>query len=406
MRFVIIGNGVAGVTTARFIARDAPKGSEIHMYSDEPYLYYQRPKLPAFLAGDASMEELVQYLAAWYEERGIQVHLNTPVESIHLENKALYLHDGTTAPYDRLLLAHGSRANVPPIQGTQKAGVFTLRTLTDALAIKKWAENAGNAVVIGGGLLGLEAARGLSKLVPTVTVMEIFPRLLPRQLDEEGAQVLQRQIEGMGIRVRVDTVVEEVIGDDSVAGVRLKDGETLPADMVLISAGIRSNIELAQEAGLSVNRAVVVDETLRTSAEGVWAIGDVAEFQGRVWGIIPAAIEQARVAAANLVAPAGETPATYKDIVPSNTLKVMGIDLTSIGNVNPEGTGYQQIRRLDDEAGIYEKLVLQDGKIVGAILLGDKTRVTPITKLISAGADVASHEKQLLSDDFDIAALV
>lgn len=406
MRYVIIGQGVAGVNAARSLAQVRSDQDEIHIYTDEKYLYYPRPRLPAFLAGEITLEELILYPAEWYEKRGIQVHLGETVAAVDPGARQVTLASGRQVAYDRLLLANGSRPNVPPIKGADKKGVFTLRTIANALEIQAFARTIEQAVVIGGGLLGLEAARAVSVLGPKVTVVEFFERLLPRQLDVEGAQVLQRKMERFGLQIVTGAATEEILGDGAVRGIRLKDGREIPGQMVIISAGIRPNTELAAAAGIQVNRGVVVDSAMRTSAENIWAAGDVAEFEGRVWGIVTAATEQARVAAANMAAPAGETPATYVDIIPSNTLKVVGIDLTSIGLVNPEGDGYEEIRRKEEEAGRYEKLVLKDGRIVGAIILGNKEKVWPLTELITRGVNISVYKDVILDDQFDLNSLV
>jgi nitrite reductase (NADH) large subunit len=405
MRFVILGNGVAGVNVARYIARAGQPDTSIEIYTDESYTYYPRPKLPDFLAGVISQADLIQYGPDWYAERGIQLRLNCRAVGLDVASQRLTLADGSAVPYDRLLLASGGRSNIPPIKGTDKAGVFSLRSLADALVIRAHATQAGAAVVIGGGLLGLEAARGLHLLGLKVTIVEFFPRLLPRQLDDAGAAALQKTIEALGISVLTNAATEELTGAERVNGVRLKDGRQLPADLVLISAGVRSNTELPQAAGLKVNRGVIVDDAMRTSAPAIWAAGDVAEFAGRVWGIIPAAVEQARIAAANMLSPTGAGAAAYVDIVPSNTLKVVGIDLTSIGAVNPEGEGFTELRR-SGPAGQYAKLVLRDGKIVGAIMLGEKERVGPVTELIKRGTDVSEVAVRLLNEDFDLKRLL
>lgn len=406
MRYVIIGQGVAGVNAARSLAQVRSDQDEIHIYTDEKYLYYPRPRLPAFLAGEITLEELILYPAEWYKKRGIQVHLGETVAAVDPGARQVTLASGRQVAYDRLLLANGSRPNVPPIKGADKKGVFTLRTIANALEIQAFARTIEQAVVIGGGLLGLEAARAVSVLGPKVTVVEFFERLLPRQLDVEGAQVLQRKMERFGLQIVTGAATEEILGDGAVRGIRLKDGREIPGQMVIISAGIRPNTELAAAAGIQVNRGVVVDSAMRTSAENIWAAGDVAEFEGRVWGIVTAATEQARVAAANMAAPAGETPATYVDIIPSNTLKVVGIDLTSIGLVNPEGDGYEEIRRKEEEAGRYEKLVLKDGRIVGAIILGNKEKVWPLTELITRGVNISVYKDVILDDQFDLNSLV
>ncbi|OQY20643.1 MAG: hypothetical protein B6I34_08530, partial [Anaerolineaceae bacterium 4572_32.1] len=318
----------------------------------------------------------------------------------------LVLADSSRVEYDRLLLATGARAFVPPFDGAGKKGVFTLRSLDDALAIKRQAQVASTAAVIGGGLLGLETARALLSANLDVTVIEFAPHLLPRQLDEEGAQVLQSRLEAMGLRILTGAATEAILGDERATGVQLGDGRVVDGQVVLISTGIRSRVELAREAGLEVNRGLVVDEHLRTSAPGVYAAGDVAEFEGQVYGIIPAAIEQAQVAAANMVAGpstgSGRSSAVYSGTVPSTTLKIAGIDLTCLGQATATGDEFTILRQSDRANGIYRRLALREGKIVGAILLGDKQDVRVLKKLISTGRDVSAHRHRLLDDDFDL----
>jgi len=400
-RFVIIGNGVAGITAARTIAQTRP-GAAIEIYAAEPYPYYSRPRLWEFLAGEIAQKDLYFYPPAWYKEQGIQVHLDSRVASLSPAKKEITLADGSVVPYDKLLLAMGSRAFVPPIPGADKQGVFTLRTADDARAMKAYAPGAKRAVAIGGGLLGLETARALRLLGLEVTVLEINPRLMPRQLDTEGAAVLTRLIEGMGLHVITNATTQAILGDGRASGVALQSGEVIPGELILFSAGVRPNVSLAQEAGLKVGKGVTVDQYLRTSAEGVYAAGDVAEFEGRLYGIIPAAIEQAQMAGAHM---AGADPAPYKGTIPANTLKIVGIDLTCIGVAVPEGAGYQELRWVDEAGQCYKKLTLQGGRLVGAILLGDKKDVAPVSKLIASGVDVSAYVGHLLEEDFDLKAL-
>jgi len=412
MKFVIIGNGVAGVTAARALSE---AGAEVEVYTQEVHHYYPRPRLQEFLTGEIELEELPFYPPAWYEERDISVYLRAEVVGLDPAWKRINLTDGRQVLYDRLLLATGSRPFVPPIEGVGQDGVFTLRTVEDALAIKKWAAGAKRAVVVGGGLLGLEAARVLMALGLGVAVLEQGPYLLSRQLDAEGGTLLRELIEAMGIEVVLEASSQAILGDGTsplppsipptlggrgagglASGVLLQDGRRIEGDLILISAGVRCNVRLAQEAGLEVKRGVVVDEHLRTSAEDIYAAGDVAEFRGRAYGIIPAAIEQARAAARNML---GEEVA-YEGTIPSNTLQVMGIDCTSIGVVNPPaGEGYQELRK--SEGGVYKKLVLQEGRLVGAILLGDKKDIGPISRLVKVGSDVSRYAERLLDGDFN-----
>jgi nitrite reductase (NADH) large subunit len=424
-RYVIVGNGVAGVTAAQSIVRADP-AAEVHIFSEEPYPYYQRPRLWEFLAGEIEQQTLYFRPLAWYAAKGIQVHLGARVIALDLAGHRLTLADGSSIHYDRLLLATGAQPFVPPFVGTDKDGVFTLRTLDDARAMKAYASEVRNAVVIGGGLLGLETARALLSLglrEPSaerlgITVIENAPHLLPRQLDAEGAQVLQARLEAMGLRFLTDAATEAILGNERVTGVRLEDGRVVEGELVLISTGIRSRVELAREAGLEVNRGLIVDEQLCTSAADVYAAGDVAEFEGSVYGIIPAATEQAQVAAANMVAdpssrcgepvePSGQGgSATYRGTVPATTLKIVGIDLTSLGDATAMGDGCVVLRQMDLKTGVYRRLALHEGKIVGAILLGDTRNLGPLKQLIATGRDVSAYSDRLLDEDLDLKALV
>ena len=402
MKVVIIGNGPAGVTAAKTI-RDCDSSVEITVYSNERHPYYFRPKLPDLLGGSVNPSEIYAYSEEWYRKRNIDVHLGVEVTQILPPEKEIVLATGERVIYDKLLLATGSHCFVPPIHGVEKSGVFTLRTIDDAVAIKEYAKNKKRAIVIGGGLLGLEASRALRSLGLEITVVEFFPRLLPRQLDEEGASLLKTKMEEMDFQVILGAESGEILGEDRAAGLMLKDERIVNGDLVLISAGIRTNAEVAQRAGIAVDRGVLVDERMKTNIDGIYAAGDVTEFQKRMWGIIPAAIDQAKVAASNI---AGQTEVIYTGTVPYTTLKVVGIDLTSIGTVTPEGEEFEEVRKTKSREGIYKKLVLRDGKIVGAIFLGDRSDVTPVNKLINEKLDVSKHTHRLLDDDFDLRTII
>ncbi|MCS7282382.1 MAG: FAD-dependent oxidoreductase [Anaerolineae bacterium] len=396
-RYVVIGNGVAGVTAAQAIAQSQP-GADLHVYAAEPYPYYRRPQLPDYIAGLVTEDDITYRPPQWYAERGIQVHLNCPVVELDAAAYRLRLADGTDVPYDRLLLAMGGVAWMPPVEGVDRRGVFTLRTLDDARTIRAWARESRQAVVVGGGLLGLETARALRALGLEVTVLEVAPYLMPRQLDREGAAVLEILIHRMGIRTETGVVTEAVLGDSAVRAVRLKDGREFPADLVVFSAGIRPEVTLARQAGLVVNRGVVVDKYLQTSAPDIYAAGDVAEANGIVYGIVPAAIEQARVAAANLVSPGS---AVYRGTIPTTTLKVVGAELTSIGECVMEADDLVQLRRADPQQGRYRKLAMRDGRIVGAILLNEREHTSAIRQLLERGTDVSAYTDLLLEENPD-----
>ena len=409
MKHVIVGNGVAGVTAARGIVRADP-GAQVHIFGFEPYPYYRRPLLWEFIAGQIERHAVFFRPPDWYAGRGIQLHLGVEVTGLDPVGHRLYLEvrggrpaSARSVEYDRLLLATGGRPFVPSCEGVEKDGVFTLRTLDDALTIKACAQEGSRAIVIGGGLLGLETARALHTTGLKVTVIEFFPHLLPRQLDAQGAEVLQSLLEAQGLKIVTGGKTEAILGNGRANGVRLQDNRVIAGEMVIFSTGIRSEVALALAAGLEVNRGIVVNERLQTSADDIFAAGDAAEFEGRVYGIIPAAIEQARVAAANMVAPGSDT---YAGTLPTTTLKVAGAELTSVGESVAQAEESDQLRRVDLAAGRYRKLVLRDGRIVGAISLNDRKRAGLITRLIEQGADVSAYANRLLDDDFDLKSLL
>jgi nitrite reductase (NADH) large subunit len=404
MKHVIVGNGVAGVTAAQSIIRADPT-AKVHIFGEEPHLYYRRPLLWEFIGGQIEQDDVYFRPAGWYAERGIQLHTGISATALAPSEHRLSLSDRTTVTYDQLLLATGGRPFVPPCPGTDKQGVFTLRTLDDALAIKAYAQQVSTAAIVGGGLLGLETARALRTTGLDVTVVEFAPYLLPRQLDAEGATVLQTILEAQGLRIVTGGATEAIQGDERAACLWLRDDRTIPGELVIFSTGIRSEVSLAQAAGLAVNRGIVVDEQLRTSAEDVFAAGDAVEFDGRVYGIIPPAIEQARAAAANMVEPGSSI---YAGTLPSTMLKIAGAQLTSLGEpiVSADADDSVELRHIDLSAQHYRKFVLRNGHIVGAILLNDPQNVRPITQLIEQDVDVSAATDHLLDDDFDLESLL
>jgi nitrite reductase (NADH) large subunit len=404
VKFVFVGNGIAATTAARAIVAANPT-QDIEIYTDEPYPSYMRPRLIRFLAGELDIADLYLHPPEWYARRGITVHLETAVTELNTAARRIVLDCGEAVSYDRLLLAVGSNPFQPPLEGMGQEGVFTLRTIDDALAIRSHAERClargrREAVIIGGGLLGLECANALASLGLEVTVLEHGPWLLHKQIDEQGAAVLERQLGQLGIRCLPNAAAKTILAnDDGLSSVALEDGRSVSGHLVLCSAGVRPDTELAQAAGLVVGRGVVVDSEMRTSADDVYAAGDVTEYNREVWCIIPAALEQARVAGANMVNPGSMT---YGGTVPSTTLKVVGAELTSIGIISPPDHGFEELRKSDPDAGIYQKLVLEDGHVVGAILLGARERVGKVSRLIREGTDVSAYADRLLDDDFDL----
>ena len=402
MKVVIIGNGVAGTFSAQNI-RNRDKDAEIVLYSGENYPYYTRIKLPELISENVSIEDLIVYDKEWHEKKSIQLELNAIVEKI-LPKKKQILIEGQEEPnnYDRLVIATGSWPNIPPIRNAKELlgkGVFTLRNVEDALEIRDFIETEGvqKAIIIGGGLLGLELAKQIKNCNLDTTVVEFFPRLLPKQLDVDCGGLLREEIEEMGIHVVLDAATQEIVGNDHVEGIKLKDEREFEADIVLIQAGIRPIIDLAEKAHIETNRGIIVNEFLETSAKGVYAVGDCIEYKGQTWGIIPACIEQSKIIAASVL---GERDQEYNGTVPKNTLKIMGIDLTSVGIFDPEdteavGSGWQILKSIDKKSNCYKKIVLKDNKIKGAILFGEKKAMSFLNRNIEMEVDEEELRKEL-----------
>lgn len=382
MMFLVVGGGLAGFTAARTLRAVEPS-AEVTVLEAEPTSYYLRPGLIEVLAGRKTLAEITPFPKAWYEHQGIRYRSGAAVVALDPERHQVTLAGGGELHYDRLLLACGAQAVRPEIPGTDKPGVFTLRSAADVERIRTRAKEAKDVAVIGGGWLGIEAARALHDAGLPVALLERGPWLLHRQLDEKGAEVLTAVLTDQGIEVRVRTECAEVLGKSGVTALRLTTGEDVDADLVVISAGISPRVELAKEAGLDVNRGVIVDEHLATSAPDIYAAGDVAEWEGRVYGIIPAAREQGDVAARNMVEPGS---VRYAGTTPSNKLKVAGVDLLCLGDTQPQGGARHEMRRSDRSAGRYVKFVLgADGDLVGAILLGAPDLTAQVEELAQAG---------------------
>ncbi|MGQ9587038.1 MAG: NAD(P)/FAD-dependent oxidoreductase [Thermoplasmata archaeon] len=401
LKTIIVGNNVAGTNLAKAL-RDADPQVEIEIYTEEKMAYYPRPKLIDYLSGALQEAEMPFYPSDWYEKNRLRLSLDSRVERIDPTGKRILV-KGEWVSYDKLVLATGSSAFVPPLKGLPKNNVFTLRTIEDARMIKQAAASAEHVIVIGGGLLGLESARAVCTGFPhlNVTILEYAEHILMKQLDHEGAEILQKWIEDTGARVVTKAETEEVLGGSVAKGVRLKDGRTIGGDMVIISAGTRANVLLAKDAGLKVNRGIVVDSSLRTSDPDVFAIGDVCEYNGQVWAMIPPALDQARIAARKILDLGGPN---YGGTIPSNTLKVVGIDLTSIGTVRsqhePPEPGFEEIRATAPDGKVYRKFVLKDGKMIGAIILGSRKDVNRVAKMIKDGTSIDNLKQSLRDPSF------
>jgi len=373
-RYIIVGNGVAGTTAAESIRSNDPDG-EIIILTEEKLPYYYRIRLIDYLGGDIDEEKLVARDADWYRKLNIDLETGTRVTAADPAGKVVVTADRKEFPYDRLLLATGSSSFVPPIIGADKGKTFTLRTIEDARVILSCC-HGGEAVLIGGGLLGLEAGNALRRRGMQVSVVEFFPRLLPRQLDQKGADKLKEIMEAMGFTFYLGTSVNEIQGGETVERVLLDNGDVVPTDLVIISAGVRPNLELAGSLGLECGRGIRVDATLRTSRPDVFAAGDVAEFEGNVYGIWPAALQQGRIAGLNM---AGGN-SVYTGTTPANKLKVAGIDLASVGEIDAESHYRAEIEETD---AVYKKMVYDNGRLIGCIMLGDTSDYARVMKRIA-----------------------
>jgi NADPH-dependent 2,4-dienoyl-CoA reductase/sulfur reductase-like enzyme/ferredoxin len=398
-RVVVIGHGIAGVTAADHVRRLNPD-CEVTVVGKEKFPLYNRMGITRLIYGRSAMQGLYLLPDAWYAENNISCWLNTRAASIDVGAQSVTLATGEVLPYDRLILATGSAGYVPTIPGFGTAGTFVLREAEDAMYIRSYAQdtNARNAVVAGGGLLGLEAAYALLKLGLRVTVLERGRWPLPRQIDEHGGAFLREYLTGLGIQVFVESEVARVAVEDGlVKEAVLRDARALPCDVFLVCTGIQPNVTLAVEAGLTVNRGVVVDSHLRTSAPNVYCVGDAAEFGGELYGLWPACVEQGAIAAANAVG--GEKE--YAGTIPSTILKVVGADLASIGRITatPED---QVIVFEDPDARRYAKLVIAGGKIVGAILLGFPKEAPLVTEALKSGRDVSRDLGALRVGDWSV----
>jgi nitrite reductase (NADH) large subunit len=395
--YLIIGNGVAGTTAAENIRKQDKKGN-ITIVTDEDLPFYWRIKLNEYISGDIPEEQLLAKKEDWYRDQNIALKLKTRIVGADAQKKVVVTEDKEELAYDSLLIATGSHSFIPPIKGSEKKGVFALRDVQDARDISLFAKSAEEVILIGGGLLGLEAGNALRKLGKKIMVVEFFPRLLPRQLDVDGAGRLQKIMEGMGFSFRLGAKTQEITGDDKANGALLEGGETLSGQMVVISAGVRPNLELAEPMGLKTDKGVVVDERLRTNQPDIYAAGDVAEFRGMPYGIWPAAMEQGKIAGANMAG--GE--ATYNGTTMANTLKVVGVDLASAGNIDAENEFESKVATHEDQ---YKKIVLENDQIIGCIMLGDTKGFNEITKMMSEKRDVSQIKDQILSKGFDFKAL-
>lgn len=375
MKIVIVGSGAAAVSAAEGAKKQAPE-SEVILYSEEKQLPYYRPRLAEVLAAEQVEEKIQLHPGAWYGERGIQLELGTKVEAVDPEKKVLRLEGGEEVPYDKLILATGSKSFVPPIEGVNTKGVYTLWTIDNAREIREHLPEGSSAIVIGGGLLGLEAAWQLHRRGCKVSVLESFDRLLGNQLDEACSALFKAKVESLGIQVFTGAQTKAICEKDGkVCCVELATGEKLPADAVLVSTGVRARTELAEAAGIKIDRRIVVSSKMETSAPDIYAAGDNAEMDGKWYGLWMISLEEGAVAGKN-AAGSGEE---YHMPVPPYILSTMDTKVMSAGNLKADQGQRVDITK-DEENFSYKKLVYDGDKLQGFLLMGDTKEGRALSK--------------------------
>ena len=394
MKLVCVGNGMAGVRTIEELLRIAPDLYEITVFGAEPHPNYNRILLSPVLAGEQTLDEIILNGRDWYAKHGIKLHTGREVVTIDRVRRVAIASDGTEAPYDRLLLATGSNPVMLPIPGSRLEGVITYRDIADTEAMIQAATRYTRAVVIGGGLLGLEAANGLRARGMSVTVVHLAEWLMERQLDRTAAKLLQTSLEARGLKFLLQKQTSELIAGESgrVCAVRFADVETIPTDLVVMAIGVRPNTALAEKSGLHCNRGLVVSDTMQTFDPRIYGVGECVNHRGIAYGLVAPLFEMAKVCANHLAA---FGIGRYSGSITSTKLKVTGIDLFSAGDF-VGGDGTEHITLSDPVAGVYKKLVVKDEKLVGAVLYGDTVDGAYYFRLLREGRSIAELRDRLM----------
>ncbi|HEU0215130.1 MAG TPA: nitrite reductase large subunit NirB [Stellaceae bacterium] len=391
-RLIVVGNGMAGMRTVEELLACAPDRYDITVIGTEPQPNYNRILLSSVLAGEKTFDEIIINGHDWYDECGIRLRTGEPVTRIDRASKHVEV-AGRDIPYDKLLLATGSKPLAPPIPGLGLPGVRAFRDIADVDAMIDAAGPRRRAVVIGGGLLGLEAAWGLKRRGMSVAVVHLMPTLMERQLDATAGELLQRELDARGIAFFTNGQTEEILGTERAEGVLLADGREIPADLVVLAIGIRPNIDLARAADLEVNRGILVGDDMCTSDPDIYAVGECIEHNGQVFGLVAPIWEQAKICGARL---AGDQEAAYVPPPVFTSLKITGIDVFSAGALAAAGEDDEEITFRDAKRGIYKKLVLRDDKIVGSVLYGSVADGPWYVQLMRQKTDVSAYRNQLV----------
>lgn len=399
MKLVIVGNGMAAARTLEELLKLAPDLYDITVFGAEPWPNYNRIMLSPVLAGEQTIQDIILNDEQWYADRGVHLHLGKTVIKIDRKQRSVTTGDGMEAPYDRLLLATGSKPLILPIPGNDVKGVISYRDIRDTETMIEASQRLKRAVVIGGGLLGLEAANGLAKRGMHVTVVHLSSWLMNRQLDKMAARMLQNALEKRGIHFLLGKSTVEVLGKEgSVTGLRFKDGSEVDADLVVMALGIQPDTALAESAGIHCNRGIVVNDTLQTFDPCIYAVGECVNHRGTVYGLVAPVYEQAQVCA-NHLAELGTT--YYKGSIVSTKLKVTGINLFSAGNFMGDDES-EDIVLSDPSANIYKRICIKDNKIEGAVMYGDTANSSWYFKLLSEGRHIDNIRGMLMFGELSV----
>lgn len=392
LKLVQIGAGMAGMRFLEELINEADDRYEVQVFGKEPWGGYNRIMLSPVLAGEKQLPEIMTHPPQWFEEHDIHFHPGVEIVDIDRARKVVISADGTETAYDTLVIATGSNPFIIPVPGHDLPGVVSFRDIRDVDLMIEAAQKHPRAVVIGGGLLGLEAAYGLIKRGMDVTVVHLMDILLERQLDETAAALLRRDLEEKGFKFAMPKQTVRILGEDRVTGIEFADGEQQACDLVVMAVGVRPNAELGQKAGLEVNRGIIVNDQLRTSDPGIYAVGECVEFDGQTFGLVAPLYEQAQVLAQVL---AGKD-AHYQISETATMLKVTGINLFSAGDYLGKQAGSESILWRDTQTGSYRKLVLKQGCIIGSVMYGDTHDSHFIFELIKQRKDVSHCRPNIL----------
>jgi nitrite reductase (NADH) large subunit len=391
-KLVVVGNGMAGVACVEQILRHAPK-FQVTIFGDETHVNYNRILLSSVLAGEKSIDDITLNGLDWYEKNNIDLRLGVRIVDVDPVAKTVTGDDGSVTSFDKLLLATGSMPIIPSIEDVKKEGVFVFRNLDDTRALLERTRPGLKAVVIGGGLLGLEAARGLQVQGCDVTVVHLMETLMERQLDPTGGNYLASKMNQMGITVLLGLSTTKVLGNGHVQGVEFKGGGSIPAELLVVAAGIRPNVTLGEKAGLEIKRGIVVNDHMETSNPHIFAVGECVQHNGICYGLVAPLLDQGKVLAATIT---GNKGPKYEGTVLASKLKIMGVDVFSAGEINDKVDGSEVIRYEDPSLGIYKNLTLKNNKLSGVILVGETADSHNYMEWLRSQSDLSKMRRQLL----------